>query len=394
MPVSNINNEVAQPHETTGWKPVVHDRQDAYPPAKPTETDAPHPRIRILVVEDSPVIRDFLTHILNLVPDLEVVGVAHNGEDALKLVREHRPDVITMDIHMPGMNGFETTLRIMETQATPIVIVSGSSSVTEAVTAFHALKVGALAVMPRPYGFGHPQFTSSTNQLAETLRLMAGVKVVRRWPVDQIGAREPMPLPAVPAGVDVSIGADVRMVAIGASTGGPAAIATIMSALPKNLPCPVLVVQHICDGFVQGFVEWLSQVSGLPVHLATHGALPLPGHVYVAPDGFHMGVNAARSIVLDAAPPADGLRPSVAYLFRSLAVVFGKQALAILLTGMGTDGAKELKLIRDAGGVTVAQNQASSIVHGMPGEAIRLGAAKHVFAPEAIAELLCGLGQK
>jgi len=153
-------------------------------------------------------------------------------------------------------------------------------------------------------------------------------------------------------------------------------------------------VQHICDGFVHGFVEWLSQVSGLPVHLATHGAVPLPGHVYVAPDKFHMGVNSARSIVLDAAPPIDGLRPSVAYLFRSVTTVFGKQALAILLTGMGTDGAKELKLLRDAGGITVAQNQTSSIVHGMPGEAIRLGAAKHVLAPEAIAELLCGLGRK
>ena len=351
---------------------------------------APLSRIRILVVEDSPVIRDFLTHILNLVADLQVVGVAHNGEEALKLVREHRPDVITMDIHMPGMNGFETTLRIMETQATPIVIVSGSSSVTEAVTAFQALKVGALAVMPRPYGFGHPQFTSSTNQLVETLRLMAGVKVVRRWPAHQIGSR----VPALPTATAVSDVADVRMVAIGASTGGPAVIATILAALPKNLPCPLLVVQHICDGFVRGFVEWLSQVSGLPVHLATHGAVPMPGHVYVAPDGFHMGVNAARSIVLDAAPPADGLRPSVAYLFRSVAAVFGKQSLGILLTGMGTDGANELKLIRAAGGITVAQNHTSSIVHGMPGEAIRLGAANHVLAPEAIAGLLCGLGRK
>ena len=347
----------------------------------------PPARIRILVVEDSPVIRDFLTHILNLVADLQVVGVAHNGEEALKLVREHRPDVITMDIHMPGMNGFETTLRIMETQATPIVIVSGSSSVTEAVTAFQALKVGALAVMPRPYGFGHPQFTSSTNQLVETLRLMAGVKVVRRWPAQQIGSCELVAATAVPAGTQV------RMVAIGASTGGPAAIATILAGLHGKLPCPLLIVQHICDGFIHGFVEWLNQVCGLPVHLAVHGEQPLPGHVYIAPDGFHMGVSPARAILLDAAPPADGLRPSVAYLFRSVAAVFGPQALAILLTGMGSDGAKELKLIRDAGGITVAQSRASSIVHGMPGEAIRLGAAKHVLAPEAIADLLSGLGR-
>ena len=345
-------------------------------------------RIRIMVVEDSPVVRDFLTHILNLVPDLQVVGVAHSGEEALQMVREYRPDVITMDIHMPGMNGFETTLRIMETQATPIVIVSGSSSVTEAVTAFRALAAGALAVMPRPHGFGHPEFASSTGQLVETLRLMAGVKVVRRWPKHRIGATEP------PSAKAWTANSEVRMLAIGASTGGPAAIATILTGLSKNLPFPVCIVQHICDGFVGGFVAWLAQTSGLPVHVGTNGELPLPGHVYVAPDGCHMGVNGSNRILLDAAPAENGLRPSVAYLFRSVAAAYGRHAAAILLTGMGTDGAKELKLVRDRGGVTVAQDQATSIVHGMPGEAIRLGAAMHVLPPESIGAFVCGLGRK
>jgi two-component system chemotaxis response regulator CheB len=347
-----------------------------------SETRTTNALIRILVVEDSPVSRDFLTHILNLVPDLQVVGVAHNGEEAIKMVRDSRPDVITMDIHMPGMDGFETTLRIMETHATPIVVVSGSSSVTEAVTAFRALSAGALAVMPRPYGFGHPEFASSTTQLVETLRLMAGVKVVRRWPKQGIGATEILPNPSVPS---KSV---VRMVAIGSSTGGPAALATILGTLPKNMPCPILIVQHICDGFVQGFVEWLAQTSELPVHVGTNGETPLPGHVYVAPDGFHMEVNGAHRIKLDAAPPLNGLRPSVAHLFRSVAAGFGSHAIAILLTGMGTDGAAELKLIRDRGGVTIAQDQASSVVHGMPGEAIRLGAAMHVLSPDAIGALL------
>ena len=348
-------------------------------------------RIRILVVEDSPVIRDFLTHILNLVPDLHVVGVAHNGQEAIKMVRDYRPDVITMDIHMPEMNGFETTLRIMETQVTPIVIVSGSSSVMEAVTAFRALEVGALAVMPRPFGFGHPEFASSTHKLIETLRLMAGVKVVRRWPARAGRAGEQPPAPPVPVGDGG--GGGVRMVAIGASTGGPAAILTMLKALPKNIPFPMLIVQHICDGFVHGFTEWLTQASGLPVHIGKNDELPIAGHAYVAPDGFHMGVNGSHRIMLDAAPPENGLRPSVAYLFRSIAAVFGKHGAAVLLTGMGTDGAKELKLIRDSGGVTAAQDLTSSIVHGMPGEAIRLGAAMHVLSPESMGAWLGRLGK-
>jgi two-component system chemotaxis response regulator CheB len=355
----------------------------------PLEPQASGSRIRVLVVEDSPVIRDFLTHLLNLVPDLEVVGVAHDGEEALNMISKCQPDVITMDIHMPGLDGFETTRQIMETRATPIVIVSGSSSVMGSVTAFRALAVGALAVVARPYGFGHPEFASSAHQLVETLRLMAEVKVVRRWPKRTAGAAAAPPVSAL-----VAAKAEVRMVAIGASTGGPAAITTILTGLPKDLPFPLLIVQHICGGFVDGFVEWLAQTSGLPVHLAAHGELPLPGHVYVAPDGFHMGVNGSNRIRLDAAPPENNLRPAVAYLFRSVAAAHGRHAAAILLTGMGTDGAKELKLVRDCGGVTVAQDQASSVVHGMPGEAIRLGTAMHVLPPESIGAFISELAIK
>lgn len=345
-------------------------------------------KIRILVVEDSPVVRDFLSHILNLVPDLQVVGVAHDGEQAIAMVRECRPDVITMDIHMPTMDGFEATRRIMETQPTPIVIVSGSSTVTEAVTAFRSIEAGALAVVPRPYGFGHPKFASSADQLVETVRLMAGVKVVRRWPrrAGEIGEARPVtPMSARP---------EIRIVAIGASTGGPAVIVTILAALPKDMPFPVLIVQHISDGFTAGFGEWLAQASGLPVHIAVAGELMLAGHVYVAPNGAHMGVSGALRVVLDPGPAENGVRPSVSHLFRSVAEAFGKHAAAVLLTGMGTDGAEALKLIRDRGGLTIAQNQASSVVHGMPGEAIRLGAAMHVMTPEAIGAFLRSIGGK
>lgn len=346
------------------------------------------PPIRVLVVDNSPVVRDFLVHILSLVPDLQVVGVAHDGEQAISMVHKCRPDVITMDIHMPGIDGFETTRRIMETQPTPIVIVSDSSTVTETLTAVSALSVGALAVAARPHGFGHPQFAQSVEQLVETMRLMAGVKVVRRWP--QRGAETDKTRLVTP----VAARSEVRIVAIGASTGGPAVIATILAALPKDLPCPVVIVQHICEGFITGFGEWLAQASGLPVHVAAAGELLLPGHVYVAPSGVHAGISAGNRIVFSDQAPENGLRPSVAYLFRSVAQVFGPSAVGVLLTGMGRDGAKELKAMKDKGALTIVQDEASSIVHGMPGEAIKLGAATYVLPPEAIAPILIDLVKK
>jgi two-component system, chemotaxis family, protein-glutamate methylesterase/glutaminase len=171
--------------------------------------------VRVLVVEDSPVVRDFLAHILNLAPDVQVVGMAHDGEHGIAMVSDCRPDVVTMEIHMPKMDGFEATRRIMETQPVPIVIVSGSSTVLEAVTACRALGAGAVAVEARPYGCGHPDFARSAEKFVETVRLMAGVKVIKRWPRLGGEAGEARPVTPMPAR------SDIRVVAIGASTGGP-----------------------------------------------------------------------------------------------------------------------------------------------------------------------------
>jgi two-component system chemotaxis response regulator CheB len=185
--------------------------------------------------------------------------------------------------------------------------------------------------------------------------------------------------------------ATVRIVAIGASTGGPPVLQTILAGLPKDFPAPLVIVQHMAAGFVRGFVEWLAHSSALPVHLATHGEHMLAGHVYVAPDGFQMKVDRGGKIALTRDPPENGLRPSVSYLFRSVAEVYGCDAVAGLLTGMGRDGAEELRRLKEKGAVTFAQDKDSSVVHGMPGEAIKLDAAMLILPPEKIAAVLMNL---
>jgi len=342
--------------------------------------------IKVLVVEDSPSVREFLVHVLRSDPEIEVVGTAADGEEALEAVRIRRPDVITMDIHMPRMDGLEATRRIMETVPTPIVIVSGSGDPREVATTFNAMEAGALAILPRPNGIGHPDHKTTTGDLVRTVKLMAEVRVVRRWAKHR---REPAP-PMAKTGL-AQQHARLRLIAIGASTGGPPALQTILSGLPGNLPVPVLIVQHMAPGFVQGFRDWLAQTSRLPVQLAVHGETMVPGYVYLAPDGFQMKVADGGRVVLARDDPENGLRPSVSALFRSVAEVYGADAIAGLLTGMGRDGAEELRLLKDKGAVTFAQDKESSVVHGMPGEAIRLDAAMLVLPPGKIAAVLANL---
>ncbi|MCK4359954.1 MAG: chemotaxis response regulator protein-glutamate methylesterase [Candidatus Cloacimonetes bacterium] len=339
--------------------------------------------IRVLVVEDSPVVQEFLVHILSSDPDIWVIGTANNGEEALEAVKRKKPDIITMDINMPKMNGLEATRKIMESLPTPIVIVSGSWDTKEVATTFRAMEAGALAIVPRPMGIGHPDYEATAKELIQTVKLMSEVKVVRRWPRRQLEAVVPTVTPPVEV-EPKRIKAKIRIVAIGASTGGPIALQTILSGLPKDFPAPVLIVQHIAEGFVQGLVEWLDQTSNMPVYVATHGEYILPGHIYIAPDKFHISVKTGGRIALSKGECENGLRPSVSYLFRSIANVYGQNAAAVLLTGMGKDGAKELKLLKEKGAVTIAQDKESSVVHGMPGEAIRLGAATYILSPEKI----------
>ena len=345
--------------------------------------------IKVLVVEDSPVDRELLTHILNSDPGIRVIGTAGNGEEAIEAAVRHRPDIIMMDVHMPKMDGFEATRIIMETNPLPIVIVTGSLNMIEMENSFQAIEAGALCVINKPVGMGHPDHETHAKELIKTVKLMSEVKVVRRW------GRRPGKQPGAYIGAPAEITSmDIRVVAIGASTGGPPVIQQILSGLPKEFPAPVLIVQHMAAGFFQGFAEWLSQTSSLPVHLAMNGSHILPGNVYIAPENIQMMVGMDWRLSYTDDGPENGLRPSVSYLFRSVANTFGKNAVGILLTGMGKDGAEELKLMREKGAITIAQDEESSVIFGMPGEAVKLDAAKYVLPPKGIIDLLGRLAKK
>jgi len=340
--------------------------------------------IKVLVADDSKVTRMFLVHLLESDPQIRVVGAVGDGQAAVDFVHGNAPDVVLMDMHMPRLDGFEATRRIMQTRPVPIVICSATADATDVAIAFQAMEAGAIACVEKPLGSEHRDFEALAAQLLETVKLMSEVKVVRR-----LARSRPSPAPR-PADWPRPT-AEIRLVGIGGSTGGPPVLQTILAALPKDFPAPVLVVQHIARGFLAGMAEWLDQTTGLRMHIASHGTHPLPGHVYLAPDDCHMGVGAGGAIVLTREKPEQGLRPAVSFLFRSLANEYGPNALGVLLTGMGSDGAAELKLMKDRGAITIAQDRDSSVVHGMPGVAIALGGATHVVAADRIADTLVAL---
>ena len=337
--------------------------------------------VRVLIVDDSPVARELLAHVLGGAPRIEVIGTASDGEEAVREAERLRPDVIVMDIHLPGMDGFAATRMIMETAPTRIVMATATSDANEVAANFRAIDAGALAVLAKPRGPGHPQFAAAADELVRTVRVMSEVPVVRRWP-------RPGAAAAVSAAPSPS--SAIRIVVAGASTGGPIALKELLTGLPKDLPVPILVVQHISDSFVEGFAQWLGDSSGYTVRVATDGEEARPGVAYVAPSGRHMQVRSPGLVELVDGPKEHGVKPSVSVLFRSVAAAFGAAAAAVLLTGMGRDGAQELKRLRDGGSVTFAQDRESSVVFGMPGAAVALGAAQYVLPPQKIARVLAG----
>ncbi len=360
--------------------------------------------IRVLIVDDSRVSRELLTRILSSDPGIQIAGVVASGEAALAFLSERRVDVVTMDIEMPGLDGYETTQRIMGSTPLPIVVVSAAWDPGAADKTFRALQAGAVTVMAKPVGPSNPAFESTRDELINMVKAMAGLPVIRRRYPAPASVQSQAPAPAVSAGqFQARRSAEAawsprtlskrEIVVMGASTGGPAAITEILARLDKPFPLPVLIVQHIAAGFLAGMAGWLGDAAGMPVRIASDREIPAPGQVYLAPDNLHMTVGKDGRIHLVDDIPDAGLRPSVARLFASAAEAFGPRSIGVLLSGMGQDGAEGLGLMRARGAETIAQDEESSVVFGMPGEAVRRKAACHVLPPQGIADLLCALAQ-
>ncbi len=340
--------------------------------------------IRVLVVDDSPLIRMILTNMLESVPGFQVVGQASDGQEAVHLAARLRPDVITMDIRMPRMNGLEATRQIMGATPTPIVVVATSIYDSDLNIAFNAIAAGALTVVEKPKGLDPADYEAVRDQLVTTVRLMSDVQVVTLWPSDQPPSRARR----VPPALERAPQARVELIAIAASTGGPGTLRQVFSGLPSDLSIPVVVVQHITAGFGQGFANWLNDVTPLKVALAKSGDVLAPGHALIAPEGMHLTVAPGGIVRLDQSPPIGGQRPSATRMFESVAKVYGPAAVGVVLTGMGDDGATGLEALRKAGGQVIAQDEASCVVFGMPQVAIERGIVNLVLSPDEIAQAL------
>jgi two-component system, chemotaxis family, protein-glutamate methylesterase/glutaminase len=347
--------------------------------------------IKVLIVEDSDVVSFLLAAILSNESDFEVVGRAKNGLEAVKLNHELLPDVITMDIRMPVMDGFEATRMIMATNPVPIVVISSSVDNEELKITFRAIEEGALAVLEKPVGFSHPRFETNRGELVDTVRAMAEVKVIRRRFTEK----------TVIDLLESAIKQEKRVyevVAIGCSTGGPQALKILIGSLPMGFPLPILIAQHMSDGFIAGLAGWLNSNTLLTVTVAEDHQALKPGTVYIAPDNYHLLVERSHNGLITLLSQEDdyinGFRPSATPLLKSVAQVCKGQGIGILLTGMGVDGADGLLTMRKAGSHTLVQDSDSAVVYGMPGAAIALGAVDQVVQLDKMASYLLTLARQ
>jgi two-component system chemotaxis response regulator CheB len=342
-------------------------------------------------VEDSAVVREMLCYLIGNDHRLEVAACAGSGEEAIRLLARVRPDVISLDIRLPGMNGLEMTRRVMADHPTPIVVVSSAVESEDLQISINALRAGALSIVEKPVGLKHCDYARLAEQLCGQLALMSRVKVIRQRidrglrfgePEEDLRPNSSDPSPAAPL-PEGRRGA-YEILGIAASTGGPAAMQTVLTALGPNFPLPILLVQHIADDFSNGFVSWLGGVvRPLPVKMAKGGEQPRAGSVYVAPADRHLEF-VDGCLALTKSPKISGQRPSATVLFQSMARSLGSAALAVVLTGMGDDGAIGLKDIYDAGGRTIAEDSSTAVVYGMPKAAAELGAVGNMLPLDRI----------
>ena len=378
--------------------------------------------IRVLLVEDSPIALKILCDLLSSSPDVEVVGSCKNGKDALIAIPKVGPDVICTDLHMDGMNGLELTKQVMATCPKPILVISAAVRPEDSHNTQALLKAGAVDMWPKPSSGLEADYEKAKTSLITKIKVLAGVKVFKR-PLEASARDESsaverlaqhlktkeiastsytMPIPEPLSNGQSAVERlaanlarksasaalrkeNIQIVAIGASTGGPQAVSTVISQFTKDFPVPIICTQHISTGFLQGLVDCMALDWKLKVKIAERGELPQAGHVYYAPEQHHLLIDPNGCFAYGKGDSDDLHCPSVNVMFNSIAQYFGTSALGILLTGMGRDGATGLKAISDAGGQTIAQDEATSIVFGMPREAIALGAAQRVLPLQNIA---------
>lgn len=341
--------------------------------------------LRVLIADDSATARELLIEIVFMDPQMEVCGVATNGSEAVAMTKAQRPDIILMDIEMPGLNGFQATKIIMEEQPTPIIIVSGHGAASEVSGAMEALRAGALSILPKPSGAGSPRFHKDAEHLLSALRTMSKVAVRQSRP------RPDLPVARAPVPPAATMSRRVELVVVTASTGGPAALSQILAALPATCTTPIVVVQHLPPGFVAGLRDELSQLSLLRVKVAHHLARLEPKTVYLAASGRHLVVRDRTTLGLVQQRESDQLCPSADALFTSAAQVFGAATVALVLTGTGTDGLEGCRAVKAAGGLVAAQDEQSSVIFGMPMSAIKAGVAQHILSLHDIARWLINL---
>jgi two-component system chemotaxis response regulator CheB len=346
--------------------------------------------VRVMVVEDSLVVRQLLVHIIARDPRLVVAAAVGSAEEALHEIGRVRPDVISMDIRLPGMDGLEATRRIMTEHPTPIVVIAGSIEDEALKISMNALRAGALTVVEKPVGLTSAGFDGIAETICTQLYIMSQVPVVRQrsfaWRPEAAAA---------PAGKqDWERGTSrPTIMGIAASTGGPPALAKILGAVPADFPLPVLLVQHMGAPFMEGFASWLNGLIPLEVRVAKDQEIPVAGRVYVAPGDRHLLLSPAGTLQISAAPALASQRPSATLLFQSMARNAGARGVGVILTGMGEDGAQGLVELRRAGGYTVAEDESTAVVYGMPAAALRMGGARISLPLDLIAPRLLRLAR-
>lgn len=346
-------------------------------------------KVSVLVADDSPICRQLIADALKKDAELEVVAFAENGQEAIAKAQQLRPNVITMDVDMPVMDGLQAVEAIMAEWPTPILVLTADPRSQAPELTCRALELGALALQVKPALDAGPEAWN----LAREVKLLSSVKVIRHLRGYQKKAAKAAPSTSAPADAAAFSASPIGLVTIASSTGGPQVVHKLLSELPGDFPAPIALVQHINAAFAESLAGWLAASSKLKIKVAKDGEPLVPGEVLIAPPNLHMTIPARGRVQLRPGEPRDGHIPSASSLMESAAKTYARRTVGIVLTGMGADGADGMAAIKAAGGRTVAQNQESCVVFGMPGAAIAKGAVEQVVHGDEMSAVLLRLAR-